>query len=352
MSESSNIKECRKCGATNSITAIKCSSCGEYFPTSPKTLANDIKKPNNKNSARSCPKCGYHMGEEEICESCGYSLSEEQPKAASKIFNKISDIFEKYRTGFTLCGLLIFFLLGFAFKSCIGIKPSEYEDLLQQKDEAIESMDKLQQEYDAYKDKMQPYEQQQAADEKAKTEKEIAEKKAAIEAEQEQKKAAEAKAAQEKAAEQAEREKQISSATFGISLNDFYTNFNNIASANGCNAFLVKQEGSGNYVDYTTLNSDVRVSCSLAYNLLSAITIDINRNTSAASLSDSAYYVVCSALAIDPSNSADEIGSLLTSLLNDGTANIGVDCKKTRSGIDYIINVSNSSILYQIQKAR
>lgn len=209
-------------------------------------------------------------------------------------------------------------------------------------------LDATKSEYSAYKEKMQPYEAQQAADAKAKADKEIADKKAAIEAEQ-AKKAAEEKAAAEKAAADAEAAK---SKTFGISANDFYTSFNNIASSSNCNALLINQSGTGNYFDYTTMNSDVRVSCTLAYDFLSAVTIDIKRNASADSLSDSAYYVVCSALAVDPSNSADDISSLLTSLLNEGAANIGTDCKKTLNGIDYIVNVSDSSILYQIQKVR
>lgn len=298
------------------------------------------------------PERSDNLDEKETYKSFGYRPSDEKPNIASRIFNKVSDIFREYRNGITLCGFLFFFLLGFLFKGWVGIRLSDYRNLLQQKDEITQSMNKLQQEYDEYKDKMKEYEQQKAADEKTKIEKEIADKKAAIEAEQEQKRAAEAKAAQEKVADEAERKKQISSATFGISLNDFYTNFNNTASSNGINALLVKQDGSGNYVDYTTINSDVKISCTLAYDLLSAVTINIKRNASAASLSDSAYYVVCSALVVDPSNSADEISSLLTSLLNDGASNIGSDCKKSKNGIDYIVNVSNSSILYQIQKTR
>lgn len=224
----------------------------------------------------------------------------------------------------------------------------KYDSAIAENTDLKSELDATKSEYSAYKEKMQPYEAQQAADAKAKADKEIADKKAAIEAEQ-AKKAAEEKAVEEKAAADAEAAK---SKTFGISANDFYTSFNNKASSSNCDALLIKQSGTGNYFDYTTMNSDVRLSCTLAYDLLSAITIDINRNASADSLSDSAYYVVCSALAVDPSNSADDISSLLTSLLNEGAANIGTDCKKTRNGIDYIVNVSNSSILYQIQKIR
>lgn len=243
--------------------------------------------------------------------------------------------------------LIVGVLIGYNIsgKSLIEEK---YNSAITENTDLKSELDVTKSEYSAYKEKMQPYEAQQAADAKAKSDKEIADKKAAIEAEQ-AKKDAEEKAAEEKAAADAEAAK---SKTFGISANDFYTSFNNIASSSNCDALLIKQNGTGNYFNYTTMNSDVRLSCTLAYNFLSAITIDIKRNASADSLSDSAYYVVCSALAVDPSNTADDISSLLTSLLNEGSANIGTDCKRTRNGIDYIVNVSNSSILYQIQKTR
>lgn len=70
--------------------------------------------------------------------------------------------------------LVIVFLLGFGFKSCTGVKKADYknlqsenEKLQAQYDELSTSKDDLQVEFDTYKTKMKPYEEQQAADEKA-----------------------------------------------------------------------------------------------------------------------------------------------------------------------------------------
>ena len=90
--------------------------------------------------------------------------------------------------------------------------------------------------YDAYKSKMQPYEEQQKSDEKAAEEKKLAEEKA--------KKETEEKAAAEKAAQEAEAKRQADEQaknnSFGMSENDFYTTFNSTAAGNGYDVFLGK----------------------------------------------------------------------------------------------------------------
>ena len=66
------------------------------------------------------------------------------------------------------------FILGIGFKSIIGVKRTDYvnlkiknEELQKQYDELSTAKDGLQKEYDTYKRKMQPYEEQQATAEQA-----------------------------------------------------------------------------------------------------------------------------------------------------------------------------------------
>ena len=81
---------------------------------------------------------------------------------------------QKIRKLITIGALVAAFVLGIGFKSIIGVKRTEYvnlkiknEELQKQYDELSTAKDDLQKEYDTYKQKMKPYEEQQANAEQA-----------------------------------------------------------------------------------------------------------------------------------------------------------------------------------------
>ena len=122
---------------------------------------------------KKCPKCHeLYSDDVEKCTDCDILLEPYQEQKTSKF----AEIFEEYKKGIISCALIAAFLLGFGFKSCTGIKTVDYAALQNEKN-------KLNEEYLAYKDKMQPYEAQQQADVKVAEEKKIAEEQAKKEAE-------------------------------------------------------------------------------------------------------------------------------------------------------------------------
>ncbi|MBQ9041930.1 MAG: hypothetical protein IJ111_03865 [Eggerthellaceae bacterium] len=93
--------------------------------------------------------------------------------------------------------------MALALTACGGVSQADYDKAVAERDAAVEELADLQDEYDAYKEKMKPYEEMteaQAAAEKAKAEQEA---KAIAEQEAAEKAAAEAEAAAAKAAEEA-----------------------------------------------------------------------------------------------------------------------------------------------------
>lgn len=163
---------------------------------------------------KKCPKCHELYSDSlEKCPDCDVlleSYDKNQPSKVEEFFDKYKDriascalaVFKKYTKVIVSCALVASFLLGFGFKSCTGIKKTDYKDL-QSRNEKLQSQydelstekDTISKEYDDYKSKMQPYESIQLADAQNKAERErqeLAEKKAA-----EEKAAAEAKAKQE-----------------------------------------------------------------------------------------------------------------------------------------------------------
>lgn len=87
-------KTCPKCGGKNQKNAIMCESCGEYFPPPPKPLSDYVstEKPNNENSARKCPNCGYDVGENDICDSCGYDVTQEKYVLSDLVDSEKSEV--------------------------------------------------------------------------------------------------------------------------------------------------------------------------------------------------------------------------------------------------------------------
>lgn len=303
---------------------------------------------------KQCPKCKQIYSDEmQQCSECQTPLVNYVPESQKPEF-KLIDIVIKYIKFVLPAILVIGFVLGFGFRSCTGIKKDEYNNLLAQidtlttdKESLISEKDSLSKEYADYKAKMQPYEEKQAADAKAEEERKAAEEKA--------KKVAEQKAAEEKAAKEAEEKKQQEAAakadTLGLTIDDFYSSFNETASNNGFAAFLGKKSGSGSYIQYATLNSDIQVDCNLQNNYIYGVYVSAKRTT-AESLEEATYYATTVTMVIDSSLSISEIDSLLASLVNGATDDYGNDYKITKNGIEYTANLADSDILFYFSKAR
>lgn len=170
-----------------------------------------------------CKNCGNEAPEDAIfCPKCGsrdFDCAEMTPvtqKTTSpgkellvSLFERFSKLGFRLQTVIALALAIVFFFLGFAFHSAIGIKKSDFDSLSQKNSELSASVDALnrekseqEKEYKEYKEKMQPYEEIQLTDAKNKADAE----KLRIEQENQakaEKEAAEKKAAEEKAAEEA-----------------------------------------------------------------------------------------------------------------------------------------------------
>ena len=186
---------------------------------------------------KKCPKCKTIFNDNlEQCPMCNiplddYSLDEQEKDKREKDKqekDKQEILKQQAKKIIYICALVVVFLLGFGFKSCTGIKKTDYKDL-QSRNEKLQSQydelstekDTISKEYDDYKSKMQPYESIQLADAQNKAERErqeLAEKKAA-----EEKAAAEAKAkqeAEEKAAAEAKAAEEAKGYETGITFDN------------------------------------------------------------------------------------------------------------------------------------
>ncbi len=252
---------------------------------------------------------------------------------------------------------------GIVVQKANSVKPDDYNAVkreLAQTNTALQTAcserDSIQNSYVAYTAKMQPYEAQQQADaERAAAEKAAAEKAAAEKAAAEQaaaEKAAAEKAAAEKAAAEKAAAEQAAAAkaySFGFTPDEFYTKFNSVSAANGFRSAFTKSINNGNLVDYLTMNSDVTANVSLTNGYVSSIFITAMRTTPE-SLTDSANYLKTAAMVIDSSLTAKSANTLMNKVLNGAKANLGSDYKVTQNGINYTMNIDNSSILIMYSK--
>lgn len=316
-----------------------------------------------------CKKCGNDAPEEVIfCPNCGsrdFDCAEMTPVTEKKsspakelfvsLFEKFSKLNFRPQSIIALVLAVAFFFLGFGFRSAIGIKKSDYDKLAQQNSELSASIDTLnkekadkEREYNEYKAKMQPYEEMQKADAKAKAdaeaEKKKAEQKTAQKAEEERKAAEEKKKADEAAAAIAK--------TLGVTKDDFYRSFNDIASTNGFGAFLGKETLVGEVCKWTTTNGAIKFDCMLSDQYVDNVSIYISRDADSATLRDASYYPIVAVTAFDKKCNADTAAGYLREILENAQKNIGTDCKKTVNGIEYICNVDQSSVFYHFRKAR
>lgn len=170
-----------------------------------------------------CKNCGNDVPDEAIfCPDCGSKdldyaetapVIQENPSPGKELlvslFEKFSKLSYRPQAIIALVLAIAFFFLGFSFRSAIGIKKSDYDDVVNKNSELTSNINTLteekakqEDEFNAYKAKMQPYEEIQLTDAKNKADAE----KLRIEQENQakaEKEAAEKKAAEEKAAEEA-----------------------------------------------------------------------------------------------------------------------------------------------------
>lgn len=316
-----------------------------------------------------CKNCGNEAPEDAIfcpkCDSRDFDCAEMTPVTQKNpspgkellvsLFERFSKLGFRLQTVIALALAIVFFFLGFAFHSAIGIKKSDFDSLSQKNSELSASVDALNQEkseqekeYKEYKEKMQPYEEMQKADAKAKAdaeaEKKKAEQKAAQKAEEERKAAEEKKKADEAAAAIAK--------TLGVTKDDFYRSFNDIASTNGFGAFLGKETLVGEVCKWATTNNAIKFDCMLSGQYVDNVSIYISRDADSATLRDASYYPIVAVTAFDKKCNADTAAGYLHEILENAQKNIGTDCKKTVNGIEYICNVDQSSVFYHFRRAR
>lgn len=316
-----------------------------------------------------CKNCGNDVPDEAIfCPDCGSKdldyaetapVIQENPSPGKELlvslFEKFSKLSYRPQTIIALVLAIAFFFLGFGFRSAIGIKKSDYDDVVNKNSELTSNINTLteekakqEDEFNAYKTKMQPYEELQAADAKAKADeaaaKAKAEQEAARKAEEERKASEEKKKADEAAAAAAK--------SLGITKDEFYKAFNGNAASNGFDAFLGKETIVAEVCKWTTTNSAVKFDCMLNNQYVNNVSIYINRNADSTTLSDASYYPVTAITAFDKTCSADKAAEYLNEILKKALSNIGKDYSKTVNGIEYICNVDSSSIFYHFRRAQ
>ena len=278
---------------------------------------------------KKCTKCQQLYADSlDVCPVCNTELQEcddssPMEKICKFLITKFYALSRRLKTIIVCVLLVITFILGFSLKSCTGIQKTDYDNALHRIDVLTENNNKITEEYDAYKSKMQPYEEQQKSDEKAAEEKKLAE---------------------EKAKEQAKNN------SFGMSENDFYTTFNSTAAGNGYDVFLGKATTNGNMKNYLTMNDDVTLMTYVEGNYLQTVSITAKRTTSE-SLSNASYYAVTTAMVLDSSLSANTIDSFMADLITNAKNNSGADYSQTKNGIKYTANVSSSSLFFYFSKA-
>ena len=172
---------------------MKCKVCGKSVP-------DDV---------IFCPDCGSRSFDYAEPETTTEGKSSPVKEMLVSLFEKFSKLSYRPQSIIALALAIVFFFLGFGFRSAIGIKKSAYNDVVNKNSELTSNINTLteekakqEDEFNAYKAKMQPYEEIQLTDAKNKADAE----KLRIEQENQakaEKEAAEKKAAEEKAAEEA-----------------------------------------------------------------------------------------------------------------------------------------------------
>lgn len=259
--------------------------------------------------------------------------------------DKIRDRIRKYPILMFCITIVLAFFVGVTFNSFNTVSNDIYDDLFNAYNKKTTEYDSLQNEYNAYKERMQPYEETQIQDAKNKAEQE----RIALE----EKKAAEEKAAEEKAAKEAEEKRQkeenAKANSLGLTIDEFYTNFNDNAAMNGIDAFLGKATTTNGLTSYLTLNSDTTVKCYTSYGYVSMVMVDVRRTTSE-SLIKSSYHVINALMTLDPSLSQNKADNILTNLLNGAQATPDEDYSITNKSLKCTAVVSQNLILFTFQK--
>ena len=92
-SKAKYIYKCPECGRYSDIYGY-CSICGYYSEKNNPSQKTQKDIPQNVNSSKKCPNCGYSMGDSDICESCGFSKADETKKYLEKLSEENPDLSE------------------------------------------------------------------------------------------------------------------------------------------------------------------------------------------------------------------------------------------------------------------
>lgn len=300
---------------------------------------------------KKCPKCkNLYKDECETCPDCGTNLQPYED-ISTKIKTKFVDFVKEYNKGIISCALIAAFLLGFGFKSCTGIKRADLESVVAEKDKiqrlydsSVKERENISSKFDAYKEKMKPYEAQQEADAKAAEEKKTAEEKA--------KKEAEEKAAAEKAAQEAEAKRQADelakASSLGMTPKDFINQFNVNCATLGASITATVPDNFSSYEHLTTSNNSVSLDISTTENgYVSSVFVNYKNLNNNDGISG-AYAMVAAAQAIDKSTSEETFTDFFNNMIKSAT--YGQDYEKTLNNIKYRINYEDSSLIMMIRK--
>lgn len=200
-------------------------------------------------------------------------------------------------------------------------------------------------EYDAYKAKMQPYEQQQAADKKAADEKAAAEaaEKKRQEEEAKAKAEAEAKAAKEKAAAEARAK------SLGKTPSEFLDAYNIQVTQYGGTVAIKPQKLTDSFIT-APINGFLNFNIAQSGGFATSVYINYTNTGSQQEATQFAVTFIAAAQAIDPSITYQEGMSMANDLASRSANNLGSDVSTTKNGVKYVFNSMIGSTMAAITK--
>lgn len=238
---------------------------------------------------------------------------------------------------------LVVFLLGMGVASSNAVSKddhaalqSEMAKVQKQLTDTAAERDTLKakaEEYDAYKTKMQPYEQQQAADKKAADEKAAAEaaEKKRQEEEARAKAEAEAKAAKEKA------EAEARAKSLGKTPSEFLDAYNIQVTQYGGTVAIKPQKLTDSLIK-SPINGFLSFDIAQSGGYTTSIYINYTNSGSQPELTQFIVTFIAAAQAIDPSLTYQEGMNIAADLASRSANNLNSDESISRNGIKYIFN--------------
>lgn len=250
------------------------------------------------------------------------------------VTDKFKAISPKAKKCVIIGATIVVLILGIFVGCKCNVSHSDYQIALSDVEKAKQETAKVKKEYDEYKSKMKPYEDQQEADAKAAKEKAAAEK-AAKEAEEKAAAEKAAKEAEEKARQEATKKQQSVANSLGITVEDFINKFRtNCATINSTISINNPSYSDKTTAYITTSKNDISFNAILDNGYIKSLsinyTIDLNTNTDYETYTD---VVLASAYSIDNTVASQDFANFLDTLLKSET-----HTENTYNGIKYRVD--------------